>query len=227
MPTKFFPRKRKSESYESSSSKKTKIQKVIKPLSKWNLNHPPSYAKERKFWDTTIATNLFYTIGGVAPVEQSLVNGIIAGTDYKQRVGRAIDVRTIQVKLLFTTANSNTFFGAARILIWVDKNGNNTDRTVGEVLDVPGTIGDMSALRNMTQHDDFVVLLDDTLPLSYWTDNSVVYEKYLRVNIPLRYTGTVASYPDNNIHVAIFSSNSSTDTKPLVNGFIRVMYEDN
>jgi len=170
MPGISFPRKRKYASTEANT--KYKKAKTYKPvLSRYNLATSLVTGKERKWSDTQInqVNNVTYTIAGSAPFDSTIVGSIATGTDYTNRVGRLILVKSIQLKLFLRCAQPNApsnNLDSIRVMLWVDKETNGSDTTVGNVLSLAGSALDVTALRNMTYHDQFQVLMDQTIALA-------------------------------------------------------------
>lgn len=172
-----------------------------------------------------------------------LLNGISQGTDAQQRVGRRINIKSIEMKVHASTM-AITKMALVRFVIVLDKQPNGQVATWEQVYDVDTVLNANTpyALRNISNKQRFWVLWDSGLiPIigdasAKESSNSAMIatrEMYKKVNIPVQYNqGTDATIGSIATNALYLMGVSTAQYQPAVFdgvsviGNIRLRYAD-
>lgn len=111
-------------------------------------------------------------LGGVSPATGILLNGTTVGADVKQRVGRRITMKSVQLRMTLTSTNFpiNEYYStSARVMLIYDRNPNGVvgPPTFNDYLDIAmnttsptGVPHYINAGKNLDNKDRFIFLLD-------------------------------------------------------------------
>ena len=187
-------------------------------------------AGELNFKDTSLATLSFST----TPV-LTLLNGLTQGTTASTRIGRRINIKSIQ--WMFDAESSTTsLWNGIRYMLVLDKQANAATPAFTDIYDV----AQPTTLRNISNMPRFQVLFDSQEVIMVGpnvgtpqTESIVTAHKgYLKCNIPVQYNvgtaGTVGDIQTNALYfVMIGNSGSGTlfDVQ-VFNGQVRIRYSD-
>lgn len=190
-----------------------------------------SSMSERKYLDYTVTKtdfNTTYPSGVTYGISQ-----IAEGSDFNNRVGRAIKYKYVMVDLfcfMDTAASPNTAIPFSFHVV-MDKQPNAVLATYDNVFDLSVIANGYAAFKNIaTNEERFQILrtIDDTVDLNAHGP----FRKRFYVKIPeacsvARYSGTTATYPQtNNLLIAVAASATS-----VLDGFFafstRVVFTDN
>lgn len=132
----------------------------------------------------------------------TLINGIAAGSDFNQRIGRKITIKTVQIRghLLHQTATaSNTL---ARVLVVYDSQPNGTTPSSTDIL----TSGSSQSFMNLNNRDRFRVISDSTFSLGdrnitatqavQGSPSTALINVYKRVDLPVIFDGVTGGIGD-------------------------------
>lgn len=128
----------------------------------------------------------------------TLLNGIATGTDFTDRIGRKIILKSIFVRGLVGPVDTSTGTNCARILIVYDMQANGSAPAVTDILKT----ADSRDQINLNNRDRFKILFDkqwtlgpfDGVTLGYIGAPSVANVKlYRRLNLETLFNGTTAA----------------------------------
>lgn len=183
--------------------------------------------QERKYLDTIINTVVGNAAGGI------LLNGLAEGSDNVNRIGRKVTMVSINVDGMF--AANPIELGVAvsypemsdtiRISIVYDKQPNGAAATSADVWSGSGPY----SKRNMDNIERFDVLMEDRPMICQAGPNAVSHNRYLKVSLPVRYTGTAgaaANITTGSLLMFLVDTNSSGVQQGTYNGVVRVLFTD-
>lgn len=164
----------------------------------------------------------------------TLLNGMAQGTTASTRIGRRINIKSIQWQFNCSTSTL-TNWTANRYMIVLDTQANAATPAFTEVYDT----ADPACLRNISNMPRFKVLYDSkqftmigNLSTSPGNDGiAKCFDGYLKVNIPVQYNagtaGTVADIQTNALYfIAVGNSASATTNTDIFNGRVRIRFSD-
>lgn len=156
-------------------------------------NRPRGVGEELKTIDTGIVgVTPITTAGSVA-----LINGVATGTDYTNRIGRKIMIKSIYVRFA-TLPNTVTapLGDIQRIMLIYDKQTNGAAPAVTDILNTASYLD----VNNLNNRDRFVVLKDKTIncwPAAYaagavtaGNPNTMSFKFYKKCNLEQIFSGT-------------------------------------
>lgn len=108
---------------------------------------------EKKFVDTNVNTDVT-TTATITPI-----NLLATGTDANNRVGRKIELKSVQVRSFFSL-EANTINGIRCMLVY-DRQPNGAAPVIGDILATASVTG----LLNMDNRDRFLILYDEEIAL--------------------------------------------------------------
>lgn len=159
----------------------------------------PTGKQERKVIDTASASYDINTTGSV-----TLLNGVAAGTDFTDRIGRKIIMKTAQIEgcINQTGGDVATTVNYCRVMIVYDKQSNGALPAITDVL----TAATSKSFMNLNNRDRFVVLLDrrhavgsrGITATQSFSDGPgpVPLHEYIKINLPVIYDGGTAAIGD-------------------------------
>jgi len=187
--------------------------------------------RELNFKDTSLATLSFSS----TPV-LTLLNGLAQGTTASTRIGRRINIKSIEWRF-DTESSSTSLWNGFRYMLVLDKQANAATPAFTDIYDV----AQPTSLRNISNMPRFQVLFDSNEILSVGptigtpqTDTiATAHKGYIRVAIPTQYNvgtaGTIGDIQTNALYFVMIG-NSSTSTLTdvqIYNGQVRIRYDDN
>lgn len=193
---------------------------------------------ERKVIDTDTANYACNTTGSV-----TLVNGVAIGSDYTDRVGRKIRLKSIYVRGLvsrnLTLGGGTLLPDVARMLIVFDTQTNGATPSVTDILKEATATSQL----NLNNRDRFKVLIDkqyaiapylisDTATQSYALAGSpTTYQvkKYKKLNHEVVFNGTqgtVGSISTGALWMVWVGSTAVDQTDPVATVSVRIRFED-
>jgi len=143
-------------------------------------------ADEKKFVDTEINTDID-TTGTVTPI-----NLVATGTDFFNRIGRKILIKSFQVRAFLGIENVNQGSGVRYMLVY-DKQTNGALPAVGDILGIPTTSNPFTAMLNLNNRDRFVILWDKIYRMDLGSGIITVLKKYKKLSHETVYSGTTAA----------------------------------
>lgn len=148
-----------------------------------SLTNPP----QGRIWPEKKNTDRSASLGNVGSAawsELDCLNGITQGISANERVGRKIQMKSLQVRWSESTTAS---LSALRILVVYDRDGLPLP-FITDVLSVDNFNSNMQ----LSNSDRFVVLHDEVIPceVSGPTNNRRAGKFYIKLNLPTMYQGT-------------------------------------
>jgi len=141
---------------------------------------------ERKFTDTIDGSDVS-SAGQVTPV-----NLVATGTDFNNRIGRKIIIKSFQVRSIFTLEDP-TEPNAIRCMLVYDKQTNGNLPGIADILDTATAANAQAAMVNLNNRDRFVILMDKIYRLNIGAQTNMVFKKYKKLNHETVYSGTTAA----------------------------------
>lgn len=184
--------------------------------------------KELNFVDTSIANSNVSTTAQI-----TLLNGMAQGTTASTRIGRRIQMKSIEMKG-YLVPDTTTLVAIARFAIVLDKQANAAAPAFTDIYDSASPV----SLRNISNKARFWVLWDSGLittagntTAGQITDSGVKgLEFYKRINIPVQYNagtaGTVGDIQTNALYFVAIGSQASGTGDQILTGNVRVRYDD-
>jgi len=187
--------------------------------------------QERKLVDTlfvNIPINDTVTMSTIVPV-----NLTAEGTDFTDRIGRKILMKSVYLQLNFArpfgVATPQTNF--VRMMVILDRQVNGALPTMSQILDLPGS-GDpsveMMSPNNINNSKRFVTLWDHRFSLYNGFIEGRMLKKFIRLDQTVQYSGTTATIGAcrTNALYAVFIGNSATGSADNVeiDGLIRFRF---
>nr|UOF81670.1 capsid protein [Cressdnaviricota sp.] len=182
---------------------------------------------ELKFLDVSVSNLQFNSTGTIR-----LLNGIVQGTDYNQRIGRQIILKSIYLRMyLFPNAAATNVGDVLRIILGFDEQPNGALPIVTDIL----TSASTTAANNLNNRDRFKILVDKTFPVGQAiTANAVApirgFKKvYKKCNWPVTYSGTtadIASLATGSLFILTVSENVAGITCWDANYHSRIRFTD-
>lgn len=184
---------------------------------------------ERKGIDGTFDVNPVPTAGSLSATFLNLSEGTLP----TQRIGRKITLRVIQIRGFVTLNESVVALNATdviRIMVIHDKCANKAMPAITDIL-ASATWRSFMNLSNVTRfrvlwtkfiHLDATAGAGDGLT-NCFTENTVFYSGYIKVNIPVLYTGTgggIANIVSSNVFALAITTRANTQ----INMIHRVRY---
>lgn len=186
--------------------------------------------EELKVIDTQVVTAPLLAAGTV-----TLCNGVAQGTDFTDRIGRKVNVKSIHLKYYIQAYNSvDVPLGdIIRVMLVWDSQTNGALAAVGDIL----TAADVLSGVNLTNRDRFKVLFDKrhTMGAIEYTAAAPVAgdttprfaQRYIKCNMPVIFGGTgatVGSIQTGSLILLTMTASSSTGFAG--NARIRVRFSD-
>lgn len=185
---------------------------------------------ELKFIDNNVGNTAVGSTGGVA-----LLNGVQQGTDWNQRIGRIIQMKSILFRL---TLAPNIGVGqsvgdSVRILVIYDAQTNSVAPAVTDVLQV----AEYDSPMNLSNRDRFKVIMDKLVAMNAFNFSGAAVvggcpinkqiNKYRKMNMEVANSGvgaTVGSIGTGGLFLLLIAKENNNT---LVDYYIRIRYTDN
>lgn len=120
------------------------------------LSPKATSSKEKKTIETVSAAYAADTTGSV-----TAINLVATGTDFTDRIGRLIQLKSVQVRGLLSPEANITDDNLARVLVIYDKQPNGTLATIADILTAASSVSFM----NLNNRDRFTVLAEHSVAL--------------------------------------------------------------
>jgi len=153
--------------------------------------------EEKKFVDQGVTLTAANTTGST-----TAINLIATGTDYNNRIGRKVILKSVMVRALVSPdiASNTTDDQAIRCMLVYDAQTNSTLAGVNDILEA-GTTNNAYAFQNLNNRDRFKVLMDKTFATGKQVaasglagSNTVHFiKKFKRLNHEVIFSGTTAA----------------------------------
>ena len=186
--------------------------------------------RELNFKDTSLTGISFDS----TPV-LTLLNGIAPGTSASQRVGRRINMKSLEWRFNCSTSTTTTW-SSNRFMFILDTQANAATPAFTDIYDQATP----STLRNISNMPRFKVLYDsDEWVMVGNNDTDATcdliaraFKGYMRFNLPVQYNagtaGTIGDIQTNALYfVTIGNASSSLTNTDIFNSQIRIRYDDN
>lgn len=214
------PSKKRKYKQKSGTNKSTwagAIASVAKPLIKYYLN-PEYKVKEVDAGPQGIGNTAQFF----------LLNNLIQGTDYNQRVGRTIKMTKISIRGTTTINAASTANQYMRIMLVVSKFPNTTAPTSATLFG--SAAGDVNCFLNLDYRKYYKILYDQRIFISPDYDSKMVdIELPLGQGIHTVYNGgnanTIADIMNNAVYLVAYSDQATNI--PTLDWISRIRYLDN
>jgi hypothetical protein len=160
----------------------------------------------------------------------SLLNGIAAGTEPYQRVGRQIQMANYELRMGVSQVGGGLQSMPVRFMIVYDKQTNGATFNPAAILDNSTAIPNVWKQYNLDNRDRFVILRDETSQINITTGEGSFPTFHLRgkIDLPTIFNatggGTITSITTGSLYLILFEA---YDPYPLVTSFTcRVEYLD-
>lgn len=185
----------------------------------WKRNTPTAMIAEKKVIDIASATYTFTLFS--TPPTPVLLNGCVAGSQNFNRIGRKIEMRSLQIRGIVQAATAMTS-GAdqfVRMLVVYDKQSNGASPTWANVVqsqDITGTTSSKATdMVNLDNRDRFIILRDKTFIIPYQSTTATQavagcptvhhVDEFLKMNMETVFNagtaGTVGDITTGSLHV--------------------------
>lgn len=187
---------------------------------------------EVKFIDTSVNVNPNAT-GTVL-----LLNACVEGSDYNNRIGRKIELTSVEYSLVFAGGTGDLGTGATypenidvgMFSLVYDKQSNGAAPAWSDVYTVSGSVISPFSHRNVNNLDRFVVLATDRLTISVAGPNSAMCNRYIRTKHDVRFNsgnaGTIADINSGGLFLVYADQNTAGTQLTTLYGRVRVRYHD-
>jgi len=158
------------------------------------------------------------------------LNGIAAGTDIGERIGRKIVMRKIVANLTMHIKTAVTASAGCRAMLVYDKQANAAAPAVGDVLDLTVGLGDENAPINLQNRSRFVIMRDwkTIVNAEGVTGDSRGKTLVWKGALPVIYSGvgnTIGSINSGSLWLMTVGSQAAGNGAHC-SGAIRIRYED-
>jgi hypothetical protein len=156
---------------------------------------------EKKFIENVQA------VANLATAGIFLVNGVIIGNDFNNRVGREIKMKSLYMRL--SAANLVDQESTLRIMLVYDKQPNGVGPAITDIL----TSADVNAPNNLNNRERFIVITDKVRTCSTAAQRSFWIKKYKPLNTSTQYSGsgaTIASIATGAMYLILIPQVTST-----------------
>lgn len=150
----------------------------------WGVSQRP--IMEKKYLDVQDTTDVTLN-GAVVPL-----NLIAAGTDFNQRIGRRIRIKSWQCRFYANLENSSSA-AALRIMLVYDKQTNGSTPALTDIIDPTTTPSNFFGMINLNNRDRFVMLMDKVFALDNGRGYTMVFKKFKKLNHDTVYSATTAA----------------------------------
>lgn len=162
------------------------------------LRHQMQGIEEKKVIDTAAVNHNCDTTGLV-----SLINGVAQGSDFNNRIGRKVTIKSVQLRGHFTSQDGEVADCYCRLLIVYDRQPNGALPSVTDVLTASTSVSFM----NLNNRERFVILAEHSIALAdksslvagdQWrgSPTTASVDIYRKVDLPVIFDGTGATIGD-------------------------------
>lgn len=206
----------------------------------WQRKSPTAMLGEKKVIDINSAAYAFQAVG--APPTPLLLNGVVAGSQNFNRIGRKTEMKSIQLRgVVSATTEATANDTGCRMVLVYDKQANGNAPTWANVIQSQNIAGTTSStfsdMVNLDNRDRFVILRDKFFIMAYQSivateagmgSNTVcTIEDYVKINLETIFNagtaGTVGDITTGSLHVFFVGSVAAQYT---FTGSFRVRFVD-
>lgn len=193
----------------------------------------PRYTRgEWKFLDSTITQDINTTPALI------LLNGLAPGSSASQRIGQKVDIRSIEIRLRWTTTPVTGVDQYCRASIVLDRQPNGA--APGNYTDI-FLASSVTSPRSLANRKRFRILWDKALPMGSNLNaattpstlpNMRIFKAYMKFRRPIveefnsGVAGTVADIATNSLYLVTFGTEVAGNTDVNMAGYIRIRYTD-
>lgn len=184
-------------------------------------------AQEKKTIDTQVSNLQFNTTGNIR-----LVNGIATGTDFTNRIGRTVSLKSIFLRIeTFPETAATTSNDCLRLMLVYDYQTNGVLPAITDIL----TSVDTNAMQNLNNRDRFKVICDKIWIVGGNANTTFLqparsYRKvYKKCNYQMIFSGTdasIGSVSTGAIYLIVLSELTAGTTNHGSNVFVRTRFTD-
>lgn len=203
------------------------------PYKSRRISYTPSVPRllgsinEKKVVDTAPSSYVCDTTGSV-----TLLNGVATGTDFTDRIGRKIMLKSVYVRGRIAPVDGGTSNSLARVMIVYDMQANGAAPAITDILKTATSQDQL----NMNNRDRFRVIMDKQFPVG-GVDTTVGYaqapcifqvKKFKRLNLETLYSGTtnaIASIATGALFMVTIGD-VAAGSGATFNGSVRVRFMD-
>lgn len=208
-----------------------------KRMKRRNDNVLRSTGSELKYVDYTLVTTLASTTSNIYTL-----NFLALGTDVVNRIGRKINVKSVQIKARFVPSGAAAINDNVRLLVIYDRQGYQGAVTFADFIKNTDSAGLTSStvydFKNLDNEHRFKVLMDQsytfpqngaTMSSSDYTDftKGTMVDKYIKINADCSF-GAGSNLPDTGaIYFCVAGQQAAASAPTSVQWTSRVRYTDN
>lgn len=212
---------------------KTSSKMVLKKLGlRKKFGTKSESSPEVKFIDTAISDSTTVSSTGVV----ALINGCTEGTDAINRIGRKIEMTSIQYNMVFQanlSSMSTSGIGEADVMkfaVVYDRQTNGAAPAWSDVYDQNTASYSPFAHRNINNLDRFEVLAEEIINLSSGGPNGVCFSRYIKTKHDVRFNtgnaGTSADIQTGGLYILYADQVALANHFGILTGKIRVRFHD-
>lgn len=166
--------------------------------------------------------------------EFTLLNALARGTDYDERVGRQVTVKSIQIKGVIQATPETGTDQLQRVMIFVDNDTDGAPPTGADLIQgFNNAFEDVYNPRNLNNRDRFRVLYDRTFVMNKDTKDPCkrIFKYYKRLNQAVLFNagnaGTEADIQKGAIWIFTYGTNAAGGTAGNAGFSSRIRFIDN
>lgn len=184
----------------------------------------PQFRVEKKYTDTQ--NNGILCPAGAAWRTPILLNGCSQGAAPNNHVGRAILMKSVQIRYTVTQSSGNGPSQVRTVIVY-DKQPNGAfPATIGTVFQIDRFDSPLT----MSNADRFIVVMDEVSESRQSTQVNISGQRYVKMSLPTVFGGTGNTIADINsgallMYISCNEDSAGTDVTP-VDSFIRVRFTD-
>lgn len=185
---------------------------------------------ELKYKDTVISGTYAQQTGTLFPPTDNTFVKIPVGTGPSERIGRQINVKSLNAYITIEKAVSNEEGATCRLLWLLDTQCNGQAPAITDVLET----ANVNSFRNMANTKRFKVLKDQEYTLTSQNFDGTQFaavkkqvNTFIKLNAPIEYdasltTGAITTIRSNNLLLLAITDSNSVQ----VFGTVRIRYDD-
>lgn len=133
---------------------------------------------------------------GTAFTGMTEITNIVQGSDFFNRIGNTIHIKSVQYKASFPLSGSGPTAKTFRYLLVYDKQCNGAFPTRSTILNSQGYGCRYHSMINSTYKDRFILLADKLVSLNNYALACYCVADYIKIDMPARYSGTAGTIAD-------------------------------
>jgi len=162
---------------------------------------------------------------GTTPTIQ-LLSGVDAGTDYFNRDGNSILLKSIYLKancIMDTTGNTVL----VRIIVFVDNDNDGQTPSAAELLVDATSPGNMLSPINVDYSARYTILFDSHVNLSVNGDQSMFIQRFKKLNFHAKYITQTGSTGFGKGNIWVLTVSDDNTNQPAIRLYSRISFYDN